>query len=195
MGGEFPDSWISRIAWVFLNRVTYGTQDSLYEAIKGSQSAFSAYAGPKGLLPMQDDETPEAYAYRFFNWADIHNKAWAKVYRIVRKAYQDWLDYGANSSIDPTHGATDFRAKRPKNEINGAEEFNSWCKNNANECAHMNTAAITAKTNELVLALSYEEAMRFYPSSGYDWFKIGPITLRGVTFWLFFDDRSTRTIK
>lgn len=184
------------IAWVYLNRVSYGTQSTLYSAVKGAQSAFSTYAKKKdGLFPMLPGENPESYVQRFFSeYANIHSSAWAKIYRIVQRAYKDWTTYGAGSGVDPTHGATDFRAKRPKVEINGRDEFNSWCANNAQACEGMSSSEISAKMNELVLALSYENALNFYPVSGYQWFKVGPISLRGVTFWLFFDDRSARTI-
>lgn len=117
MGGEFPDARISMIAWVYLNRVSYGTQSTFYSA--------------------------------------------------VQRVYKDWTTYGAGSGVDPTHSATDFRAKRPKVEINGRDEFNSWCANNAQACEEMSSSEISAKMNELVLALSYENALNFYPVSGY----------------------------
>ncbi len=195
MTGEIPDDAIAAIAWSFLNRLAYGSHATIYDAIKGLQSAFDAYAGANGLFPMQEDETAEEYATRFFSeYADITSGAWAKVYAIVQNAYQDWAAYGADSSVDPTNGATDFRAKRLLADIPRQEGID-WCSQDKT-CNGLSQLEQNIEIDKHILSLSYESAMDFHAYQlknvpGWRVTKLGPMTAKGVTFWLFFDNRST----
>ena len=194
MGGDFPEEVTAMIAWTFLNRLAYGSHASLYDAVKGVQSAFNAYAGSTGLFPMLEDETAEEYVARFFSeYADINQGAWAKVYGIVQHVYQGWAAYGTDSSIDPTNGATDFRAKRSLAEI-PRQEGVDWCRQDK-VCSGLSASAQTVMIDDYILSLSYEGAMAYHAYQanhvpGWRWYQLGPMTVRGVTFWMFFDNRS-----
>ncbi len=196
MGGDpaFPGAWIAMIAWTLLNRVSSGAYDSLYDAISGDQTAFDAYANEyTGWFPKSSNETPAEYATRFFSHYDINDPGWARVYSIVQAVYQAWLEQGTASTADPTHGATDFRAKQLLDDLTGTGGYLMFCQGKSTKNCEVMKA--NPEITDEILSLSYEGAMAFnaYQSKyvpGWKWSKVGPVTVRGVTFWLFFDNRS-----
>jgi RHS repeat-associated protein len=126
--GSYPYTAIEMIAWIYFNRVVRG-YGSVWGALRGSNSAFSCYPyGCQGKEPVWNPKDPQSgnlllppnpsreqikeYVYALLKWLrKYHNdeyKDLVRVYTIVSKIYNDWLEYGSGSNKDPTYGATDF---------------------------------------------------------------------------------------
>jgi RHS repeat-associated protein len=125
--GNYPDEWMAMIAWTYLNRLSLGTHDSLWLAVKGDQSALQFYyqdhkvgdnkVGPeyRYLETNPSDAALEVYMTELYQWVSQNYAGLlAHVRDIVNKAVTDWTNYGTYSPSDPTGGATDFRMARPE---------------------------------------------------------------------------------
>ena len=115
----YPAEWAEGIAWVYLNRISFGVHPDLWSAVLGCQSAFSeAFYSSTGLYPAPwgaaspTASEVEAYVRDLWTWGnpDGESPRWEAALDLAQATYTEWTTYGSGSPADPTHGATNFYA-------------------------------------------------------------------------------------
>ncbi len=124
-GEVLPDKWLRIIVWTYLNRLTKGTQETLWEALKGTQSALYCYyqGGPEcnesgkpiypGLPSGPSESELETYFNNLWNDRGTIKGDFDHLYGIVLEEYESWRHNGTGSAQDWARGNTDFRIKYP----------------------------------------------------------------------------------
>jgi hypothetical protein len=118
--GNYPEDEIERIAWVYLNRVTSGVFPSLKRAVGPAQSALiAALSGDfpwlANLLSLSQLELSiNLYQMHLAISSGQNSEGWLAAMKVSINVSKASSLYGYGSSIDPTGGATDFKAKSPE---------------------------------------------------------------------------------
>ena len=131
--GTWGDDELRLVAWVFLNRLSLETHESMWAAVQGSQSAVSCFydtrllsvtrcfGDPANALTVEFGGDPETWTLSVADSIATGSFAeeYAHVREVVEREYSDWLSYGTYSQHDPTAGMTDFAMISPEARYSG----------------------------------------------------------------------------
>jgi RHS repeat-associated protein len=138
--GSYPTEHLEFLAWAYLNRISSGKWSNMGDAVysdpptgyvKGTPIFPCCPQSSAGVLwddvrsTWTRDDVPELVEER---WAYNANPNWDVVENTVNSVYADWLENGAGSANDPTHGGY-FYASLTRNDENyggvSASEFDA----------------------------------------------------------------------
>ena len=111
--GTWAEGLMETIAWVYLNRVSLGTHEDLWTAIKGNQSAihclYTTTCGNSAgsILEITNPHDPISWVVDVASeiLRGAYSQGFSGAYSVVQNAVAEWQNFGTFSTADATGGA------------------------------------------------------------------------------------------